>query len=314
MILSVICPVFNEARYIDEVVHFFNNALPKEKELFFIDGESTDNTRKLISAAQQKNANIFLLSNPHRIVPYALNLAIPVCKADIIVRIDAHSKYDLDYFIKILDTFKKTDADIVGGPTRTAHTGRVQEAVAHAICTPFGIGDSKVHDVAYRGYTDSVTFGAWKKSIFNSIGFFDTDLKRNQDDEFHYRAKSHGFKIYQNPDIKLYYYPRDTIKGLFRQYYEYGFYKPLVLKKIKSEAKLRHFIPSLFLIYLLTLPFTIISMVWLIPLMLYLIMDFGFGLLNKKRMVVKSILFVVYPTIHIAYGLGFISYFLKRKK
>lgn len=314
MMLSVICPVFNEAPYINEIVQFFNCAYPIKKELIFIDGQSTDGTRDLIYTAQQSNSNIILLNNPHRIVPYALNLAIPVCKADIIVRVDAHSKYALDYFIKILETFKTIDADIVGGPTRTAFTGCVQEAIAHAICTRFAVGDSKVHDIHYVGYTDSVTFGAWRKSIFDKIGLFDTDLKRNQDDEFHYRAKSFGFKIYQNPDIKLYYYPRDTIKGLFRQYFEYGFYKPLVLKKIKSEAKFRHIIPALFVIYLLTLPLAIISVMWVLPLILYLTVDFIFAVVNNKSIAVKKNLFVIYPTIHIAYGLGFIYHFLVKNK
>ncbi len=314
MMLSVICPVFNEAPNINEIVRFFNSALPLEKELIFIDGESTDGTRELIIALQQNNSNIILLDNPQRIVPHALNLAIPLCKAEIIVRVDAHSRYELDYFTKIIETFSTIDADIVGGPTRTAFNGHVQEAVAHAICTRFAVGDSKVHDIQYIGYTDSITFGAWRKSIFNKIGLFDTDLKRNQDDEFHYRAKSFGFKIYQNPEIRLYYYPRHTIKGLFRQYFEYGFYKPLVLKKIKSEAKVRHIIPALFVIYLLTLPLATISVVWLLPLILYFILDFIFVILNKKSIAVKKNLFVIYPTIHIAYGLGFISHFLVKKK
>jgi GT2 family glycosyltransferase len=164
-----------------------------------------------------------------------------------------------------------------------------------------------VHHINYEGYTDSVTFGSWKRSIFNSTGLFDESLKRNQDDEFHYRARSHGFSIYQSPEIRLYYYPRNTFKGLFRQYFEYGLYKPLVLKKVNSGLQLRHLVPAIFVLYLFSLVFFIGQFLWLIPLALYLLADTVFTLKSHKRPAVLWRLFFVYPTIHLAYGLGFIA-------
>ena len=312
MTLSVICPCFNEEEYIEGLLDFFISANPIDKELFLVDGGSNDRTISIIEGYQKNHPNIHLLHNPEKIVPFALNKAIPLCTADKIVRLDAHTKYAPDYFEKIMETFEKVDADIVGGPTRTACKAPFQCAVAHAICTPFGVGNSQVHNIDYEGYSDSVTFGSWKKEIFAEVGMFDERLVRNQDDEFHYRAKSKGKQIYQNPDIKLWYYPRSDAKGLFRQYFQYGLFKPMVLKKVNSEVKLRHLIPSCFLLYFLSLPLAFFTLLWLVPLAIYLFLDLVFSLKAKGNLKVKFSALLVYPTLHVSYGAGFLKGLLKK--
>ena len=194
--ISVICPIYNESAYIQKLLDFYTKALPAEKELLLVDGDSSDNTCAIIEAYRLNHPDIHLLHNPERIVPYALNRAIEVAKGDIIIRLDAHTDYSPDYFEKILDVFAKTDADIVGGPMRIAAGNTVQNAIGYATSTMFGIGNSSFHFEGYEGYADSVYLGAWKRSIFKTTGLFDVNFKRNQDDEFHYRAKGMGFKIY----------------------------------------------------------------------------------------------------------------------
>ena len=170
---------------------------------------------------------------------------------------------------------------------------------------PFGIGGSKVHDDKFEGYVDHVTFGAWKREIFVDVGFFDERLKLNEDDEFHYRAKSLGKKIYLNPEIKLWYCPRRSISEFFKQYFQYGLYKPLVLKKVKSGFKLRHIMPSLFVIYVLSIPLSLFNLIWMIPLFLY--MAIVVVILLKAKIKIPFMLIILFPVIHIAYGSGFIS-------
>lgn len=307
MTLSVICPAYNEENYIDAILQHFIESHPDDKELYIIDGGSTDRTVAIVHEWSRTHPNIHLIHNPDKFVPYALNLAIPLCKGAYIVRIDAHTEYASDYYESILNTFHQTGADIVGGPTRTKAKTSMQAAIAYAICTPLGIGNSSVHFENYEGYTDSVTFGAWRKDIFDTTGYFDTELVRNQDDEFHYRAKSKGLTIYQSPKIKLYYYPRNTLSGLFSQYYQYGLYKPLVLKKVKSGMRLRHLIPAVFVLYLFSLPLAIWLWWWVIPLIFYTVLCIIFSIIsnNPLNMVMKMI--PVFPVLHIAYGLGFIG-------
>jgi succinoglycan biosynthesis protein ExoA len=306
MTISVLCPVLNEQKYIGALLDFLVPLSRNFNELVFIDGESSDMTKEIIQNYKRKYPNILLLSNQKRIVPVALNLAIPYCTGDIIVRIDAHCKYARDYFDQIISIFAKTGADIVGGPTRTGFENFRQQAVGYAISTPFGVGNSSVHQIDYNGETDSVTFGAWRRGVFGDCGLFDERLKRNQDDEFHYRCKSMGKKIYQSADIKLYYFPRDKIGALFRQYFEYGKYKPMVLLKIKSGTKWRHLVPSLFVIYLFILPFILLfGPIAVVPLLVYSAALLFFSLSNAMPLKSKMLTILIYPTIHMAYGLGF---------
>jgi glycosyltransferase involved in cell wall biosynthesis len=304
-VISIICPVYNEEHYLDKVLRFVTTASPSDKEIIFIDGMSKDRTVEILKSWQTSHPEIRIISNPQRTVPFALNLAIPACTGKYIVRLDAHTDYADDYFEQILKTFATTDADIVGGPTRTASKTPFQEAVAYIFNTPLGMGDGSVHDINFEGYTDSVTFGSWKRSIFDKTGLFDVKQKRNQDDEFHYRARSLGFKIFQSPDIKLFYYPRNTVSGLFKQYYQYGLYKPMVLNKIKSGTRLRHLIPSFFVLYLIACLF-IPDWLSKVPLLIYLSLCAFFAIKSAKSIQLMFLIFIAYPTVHIGYGLGFL--------
>lgn len=310
--LSVICPARNEEAYIETVLAHFTRSEPREKELFVVDGRSTDRTREIVLQWMETNPNIYLLDNPEQYVPFALNKAIVKSKGRYLVRIDAHTEYAEDYYSAILRVFEQTGADIVGGPTRTKAKLPMQAAIAKAICTPLGIGNSSVHFEDFEGYTDSVTFGAWRREIFKQTGLFDTDLLRNQDDEFHYRAKSKGFTLYQSPDIKLYYYPRSTLKGLFSQYYQYGYFKPLVLRKVPMEWKWRHLIPSAFTLYLYTLPVALWQPLWLTPILLYILLCLWTSLRADAPWPVRLRMPLVFPVLHTAYGSGFLSGLFKQ--
>ena len=105
--ITVICPVYNEAAYISSVLDFFSKSLPEDKELILIDGNSADTTCSIIQQYQVTHPNIHLLHNPDRYVPFALNKAITAAKGDIIVRLDAHTDYALDYFERIVEAFEK---------------------------------------------------------------------------------------------------------------------------------------------------------------------------------------------------------------
>lgn len=305
--ITVVCPTYNEASSIDKVLQFVSNAKPDVKEIIFVDGGSTDGTPAIIEKWCKELPNIKLLHNPHKYVPFALNLALKNSVGDPIIRLDAHTEYADNYFEQILNTFGRTGADIVGGPMLKKGETVFQRAAAYATSTIFAIGNSKIHNSRFEGETDHVYLGAWKRSLFSEIGYFDERLVRNQDDEFHYRARSKGKKIFLSPSIISYYYPRKNIIRLIKQYFQYGKYKPIVLAKINSEIKVRHIIPSLFILYLIILPFVLSFPALLLPLFLYLIVVIYYSFFNGLKLVEKLICLMIYPSLHLAYGIGFIA-------
>ena len=208
--------------------------------------------------------------------------------------------YEVPYFDSIIETFNNTNADIVGGPTDTIYNGHIQESIAYCYSHIFGMGGGKVHDMKFNGFTNGVTFGAFKKYVFEN-NFFDEDLIRNQDDEFFSRCNNLGYKIYQSSKIKLFYSPRRNFFALSKQYFQYGYYKPMALKKVKNSFRLRHLVPSIFLIYFITslLFYQIFLLIYFIPLLL-------FSFINNKKISIKILNIISFAVMHISYGLGFI--------
>ncbi len=306
--VSVILPCRNEEHYIKKVLDFFIHALPENKELIIADGESTDGTLEIIKEYSRTYSNILLIKNPKRFVPFALNNCIRQASGKYIVRLDAHTEYADDYFEKIIHTFEATGAEIVGGPMRARGNTSFQRAVAICTSTMFGVGDSKFHDENAEGFTDSVYLGAWLSNIFERTGLFDEEMLRNQDDEFHYRAGSKGMKIYLNPKIRSWYYPRSNFRSLIKQYFQYGLFKPLVLSKVKSGIKLRHLVPLLFVFYLIGMPVMYSYSVWLalLPSVFYFILDFIFSFTKQKLFSEKVVSLLIYPALHVSYGCGFL--------
>ena len=302
--ISVVCPVYNEEDHIEQLLEFFARALPHDKELIIVDGGSTDHTVDIVARWQQQFPSIRLMHNPSKYVPFALNLAISLAGGDTIVRLDAHTSYSPDYLEKIMDAFQRSGADIVGGPMRAGGDTPFQQAVSYATTTLFGIGNSSFHFEDYKGYCDSVYLGAWKNTVFTRIGTFDEEMLRNQDDEFHYRANTSGIKIYQDPAIRSLYFPRRTYRALFRQYFEYGLFKPPVLKKVQAGFRIRHIIPAGFVTYLLLLPLGFFYHWFFIFFLAYLAIDIVFTFKNSLPLAAKTHIFLIYPVLHLAYGLG----------
>ena len=314
--LSVICPTYNEDKYIDSCIEsILNQDYPKDDlEVIFADGMSTDRTREIIIDYISKYPFIRLIDNPDRIVPPALNRAIQASHGDIIMRLDAHAEYPNNYFSKLVTSLKELKADNVGGVCLTlpADDSPSSRAIAEVLSSKFGMGNSYFR-VGVNEITkvDTVPFGCWPRIVFNKIGLFDNQLIRNQDDEFNGRITKNGGTIYLLPDVKIKYYARDKIKKVAKMFYQYGLFKPLVNKKLGSPANLRQFIPLFFVIGLIL--GIILSFLWVPFLILYtlfLCLYFFIALIFsiKSSSHIKQIIIQIwtYFVVHVSYGWGYL--------
>lgn len=317
--LSVICPIYNEEKYITKCIDsILDQDYPKDDlEVLFVDGRSTDNTRQIISQYIAKYPFIHLLDNPYKTVPYAMNLGIQHSHGNVIIRLDAHAIYPSYYFSKLLYGLKKYDADNVGGicKTQPANTSTKAIAIAEALSSPLGVGNSMFrigmeHDME----VDTVPFGCFKREVFNKIGLYDVELIRNQDDELNARIIQAGGKIVLLSDIAISYFARDSYNKLYKMYYQYGLYKPLVNKKLGSPATIRQFVPPLFVLYImigLILSFIIPSfwIAYIIPLVTYALGNGILGMIlakkHKKWALSIHVPFAIF-TIHLGYGIGYL--------
>lgn len=285
-----------------------------EKEIIFSDGGSNDGTRQKIAEAADKYGNILLVDNPGRYVSHAFNQACKVARGDYIALIGAHSLYPADYFRVCIEHLDAGLCDAAGGFLLHRGRGATGEAIACAMSTKFGVGDTEFRTEPEKQYVDSVAFAVYSRKVFETAGYFDETLVRDQDDEFHYRMNSLGLRILMIPELKVTYFVRNTLSGLASQYYQYGLYKPLVFRRVMSSVRPRHLVPSLFVLYLASLPLALLNKIWLIPLALYFFLSLFFSVRSHLSLSARLILPIVFPVLHISYGAGFLTGLIKFRK
>jgi succinoglycan biosynthesis protein ExoA len=247
-LVSIVLPCRNEAGHIETCIQsILAQELPEGgMEVIAADGMSTDGTRDFLDKMALVHPQLRVLSNPGRIVSTGLNAAISAARGQIIVRMDAHTNYASDYVKQCLAVMEETGADNVGGPMRTRAQTYREKTISAVFHSPWVVGGARSHQPDYEGYVDTVIYGCWKKSVFDRIGYFDEELVRNQDDEHNLRLTRSGGKIYQSPRIRSWYQVRGSLRALFRQHMQYGYWKVLVIRKHQTPASLRHLVPGAF--------------------------------------------------------------------
>jgi glycosyltransferase involved in cell wall biosynthesis len=314
--VSVIMPVRNEEDFIERGLRaVFSQTYPSDLlEIIIADGESDDTTGHIIeSLRKETEIPIKVLNNPKRIAPTGLNIAIAEAKGEIIVRVDGHCEIDQDYVANCVKHLQEGKADGVGGPIETIGENLQAKAVAIAMSSKFGVGGSAFRTIDNKElFVDTVAFPGYKKSTLTKVGKFNEELVRNQDDEFNYRIRKMGGKILLSPDIRSRYYSRSNFKSLWRQYFQYGYWKVRVLQMHPKQMSLRQFIPFSFvstIIFLgiLSVFFEIARWVLVLVISLYLLAAIIATIYEVKRTKIIALpyVFFSYIILHMSYGLGF---------
>jgi succinoglycan biosynthesis protein ExoA len=315
--VTVVMPIRNEASHIEQTLDaVLAQDYPQDRmEIIIADGMSSDLTKQII---QQKieispNQSIRLIDNPGEIVPTGLNAAIRQAKGEIIVRVDGHTVISSDYVRNCVNELERTGADNVGGRMSALGEGIFGQAVALATSTPFGIGDARFHYSEQEEWVDTVYMGAWRKDVFERIGLFDEELVRDQDDEFNCRLLKHGGRILLSPLIMSEYATRSNPTALWRQYFQYGLWKVRVLQKHPRQMRLRQFIPLVFVFVLLFS--LILSLFFRLGIYMLIVIVGGYLFANLFATLITARrcswkvglrLPLVYATLHLSYGFGFL--------
>lgn len=314
--VSIILPIRNEARYIGRCLDAVMGQEydPARIEILVADGMSDDGTRAIVrerlERASARGSRTQLIDNPQRIVPTGLNRGLAAAQGDVIIRVDGHCVIAPDYVRRCMQDLDAVEADCVGGAIETVGETTTARAIALAQSSPFGVGGARFRYTDKPGYVDTLAFGAYRRTVFDRIGLFDEELVRNQDDEFNFRLTRAGGKIWLDPQIKSVYFSRGTLRGLWKQYYEYGLWKVRVIQKHGRPAAWRHLVPALFVLALLGS--ICASLLTQSPLW-FLLIAVPYGLATAvaaarvawgdwRTMALLPIIFLV---LHLSYGLGF---------
>lgn len=248
-LVSLIVPCRNERAHIEA---FCADALAQQLpgghalELVVADGRSDDGTAERLQALAAADVRVRTVDNPGRIVSTGLNRALAASHGEVIVRMDVHTRYAADYVAQCLAALARSGADNVGGPWRAEGLGAWGQAIAAVFQSRWAAGGARSRQLDFEGEVDTVYLGCWPRASFERFGGFDETLVRNQDDEHNLRIVRGGGRIWQSAAIRSVYRPRDSLAALWRQWLQYGYWKPFVMKKHGQAASVRHRAPSLF--------------------------------------------------------------------
>ena len=239
--VSVIIPVLNEERHLREAVAMvLAQDWPHELQVVLAVGPSTDRTEEIAADLAAEDPRITVVPNPSGRTPDALNAAIAVARGDVVVRVDGHAEVPVDYISTAVRVLTDTGAENVGGIMDAQGVTPFQRAVAVAMKSPLGVGNSRFHVGGEAGPADTVYLGAFRRSALQRVGGYDPRYARAQDWEMNHRIRESGGLVYFTPDLRVTYRPRSTIKALAKQYFLYGRWRRVVARSHQGTINARY--------------------------------------------------------------------------
>jgi glycosyltransferase involved in cell wall biosynthesis len=308
--VSIILTVLNEGNYLKQAIAAaLNSDYVGELEVVIAVGPSTDNTWEIANDIAAVDSRVRVIENPSGKTPSGLNAALRNSKHEIVVRIDGHSEIDGDYITKAVQTLQQTGAVNVGGLMAAEGITNFEKAVARAMRSPIGVGGAKFHTGGQAGEADTVYLGVFRRSALDEVGGYDESFIRAQDWEMNYRLRSKGGLIWFNPELKVTYRPRNSIRKLAKQYFEYGRWRRVVSRTHKGTINYRYLAPPINLVAnLFSVVFGLLISPWFfIPSLIYISAILFASMVIGKSWSERIRLPIVLITMHFSWGFGFIS-------
>jgi len=308
--ISVILPVLNEESHLEgAVLSVLSQDYRGPLEIILALGPSRDRTNEIAAKLASQDNRVKLLDSPTGKTAAGLNLALAASKSPVVVRVDGHAQIPKNYISLIVEILNKTGAVNVGGVMAAVGTTAFERAVAGAMRSPLGVGASRFHTGGEAGEVDTVYLGAFRREALVAIGGFDERFTRAQDWELNFRLRENGGVIYFDPRLHVTYRPRSSVGALAKQYFEYGRWRRVVSRRHSGTINYRYLAPPFALIgFSASLILGIaLSSIFFIPALVYLLFVVLASLKISTSMSEYFLLLLVIPTMHFAWGAGFIS-------
>jgi succinoglycan biosynthesis protein ExoA len=319
--ISVIVPVRNEAAFVRNTLEqlLTQDYDPDRFEVLVADGQSTDGTAALVRALTERHPHLRLLPNRRRWSSAGRNVALAEARGDLVVIVDGHCELgNSNYLRDLADAFTRSGAECVGRPQPLDVTGAtvLQRAIAVARSSPLGHHpESFIYSSAEQFVTPHSVAVAYRREVFDKVGRFDESFDACEDVEFNHRLARAGMRCFFTPRVAVRYYPRSTLRGLFKQMARYGRGRVRLLRKHPDTFSVSGFLPAAFVLGLLAGPLLVWLSLWLgvmygSALLLYASLVGAVSVLSAVRARDTRLLPwlpLVFLTIHVGAGCGILQ-------
>ena len=309
-IVSVILPILNEEPYLrDAVLSILSQDYLGKFEIVLAVGPSKDRTQEIADQLHKEDSRVVVVANPTGRTAAGLNLALNKSLGTVIVRVDGHAQIPNNYISLAVTLLTSTGAVNVGGMMAAVRVTTFEKSVAGAMRIPLGVGASRFHTGGEAGEVDTVYLGVFQKDALLAIGGFDERFTRAQDWELNFRLRANGGTIYFDPRLQVTYRPRSTVAALAKQYFEYGRWRRAVSRRHKGTINYRYLAPPVALSgFLLSLIMgSFIHTIFYLPAAIYLLFMAAASVTIARSISQYIYLLAVIPTMHFAWGAGFIT-------
>jgi glycosyltransferase involved in cell wall biosynthesis len=307
--ISVILPILNEEAHLKGAINsILSQDYQGKTEVILAVGPSHDRTLEIAQQISQQDSRVVIVENPTGRTAAGLNLALKKSQNPVIVRVDGHAQIPSNYLSLVVEILNKTGAVNVGGVMAAVGTTAFENAVAGAMRSPLGVGASRFHTGGEAGVVDTVYLGAFRREALLAIGGFDERFTRAQDWELNFRLRENGGVVYFDPRLHVTYRPRSTVKALAKQYFEYGRWRRVVSRKHSGTINYRYLAPPFALVgFAASLIAGFIAPILFTPAAIYSLFVLLASIKIASNIREYFLLLAVIPTMHFAWGAGFIS-------
>jgi succinoglycan biosynthesis protein ExoA len=253
-LVSMVVPVRNEEKYLVRCVEsLLSQDYPADRlEVIVVVGASEDGTRELAVRLASEDDRVRVIDNPGGTTPVSLNLGMRAARGAIVGRLDGHAWAAPGFLRAGVEALARTGASGVGGLCTFVGEGAVGEAIALALNSRAGGGNAAFRIGGAERDADTIAFGLYPREAYERVGEFDETLLKNQDDEWHYRARVAGERMLFTPAMGVSYVARSSLPALWRQYSSWGVFRVATIAKHRRFGAARQMAPPLLVLGLVS--------------------------------------------------------------
>jgi GT2 family glycosyltransferase len=309
MDISVVIPVRDGAAGLPKAVASALAQDPMPTEVVIAVGASSDDTAR-VAARLASDPRVRVVDNASGGTAAGLNAAIEATAGQVIVRCDAFAVLPPGYIATAIAALEVSGAANVGGMQVAVGETAFERAVALAASSPLGAGDARYRVGGEAGPVDTVYLGVFRRDVLERVGGFDERFVRTQDAELNERLRAAGEVVWFDPALRVRYRPRGSVRALWRQYFQYGWWRRHLVRRHRRSLRLRQVAAPALVVGL-------IASAVIAPVAPGLAVMapgiYGAAVLGatswavvRHRTPAALLLPIVLPTMHVAWGVGFL--------
>ena len=312
MRFSVIIPVYNRPKEVDELLESLCAQTLKDFEVIVVEDGSTDKSDVICEQYKDRlNLKYFFKENsgpgPSR------NYGAERSAGEYLIILDSDVIVPDHYMETVQKTLYREPCDAFGGPDR-AHASftPIQKAINYSMTSFFTTGGIRGGKQKMdKFYPRSFNMGI-RREVFQSVGGF-APLRYGEDIDLSTRLFKAGYDCKLFPEAYVYHKRRVKFSSFFHQVKHSGEARVMLKRRYPETFKLVHLLPAAFVVGHIALILLAIfhRWWWILPIPAYCLMVFVDSLIKNKNLKVALLSVPAAYCQLFGYGCGFIKNLFK---